>query len=56
MKAEIEISNGYLFLSVDANISPEEEKELRRDGWNLLNNGIALEDGTPAFYYSKKIN
>ncbi len=47
-KTEIDRINDRLFLSIEASLSPEDEKELNNDGWIFLNNGITLSDGTPA--------
>ena len=44
-----------MYLAVDANITPAEENQLHRDGWDFLNNGITLADGTPALYFWKKL-
>ena len=53
-KTEIDRINDRLFLSIEASLTPEDEKELTKEGWVFLNNGIALSDGTPAFYFYKK--
>lgn len=55
MKAELEIYDDRMYLAVDANITPAEENQLHRDGWDFLNNGITLADGTPALYFWKKL-
>lgn len=55
-KAEIEVEDdGRVFLCIDANLTPEDEIILNKDGWKLLNNGTKLLDGTPAFYFYKTI-
>ena len=55
MKAEIELIDGRMYLAVDANITPEEENLLHLDGWDFMNNGITLADGTPALYFAKVV-
>ena len=54
MKAQIEFTEGRMYLTIDANISEKDELKLYADGWNFLNNGVTLEDGTPALYFWKK--
>lgn len=57
MKSEIEFGkDGRMFLTIDANISNEDEQKLYADGWIFLNNGVTLSDGTPALYFWKKVN
>ena len=54
-RSEIEITDGRLFLNIEGTLTPEDENILRRDGWNLLNNGTTLNDGTPSFYFCQII-
>ena len=54
MKAEITFEDNKMFLSIDANITAEDEKKLNADGWIFLSNGDTLADGTPALYFWKK--
>ena len=54
MKSEIEFGeNGRMYLTIDANITRENELKLYADGWSFLNNGVTLSDGTPALYFYK---
>ena len=55
MKSEIEFGKDRMFLTIDANITRDDELKLYADGWSFLNNGVTLSDGTPALYFYKKI-
>ena len=56
MKSEIEFGeNGRMYLTIDANITRENELKLYADGWSFLNNDVTLSDGTPALYFYKNV-
>ena len=56
-RSEIEIRENGIFLTVDSTIKSSELVTLilllEKEGWQFLNNGAMLSDGTDAFLYFK---
>ena len=46
-----EVEYGY-FLTID-NVSDKDDKQLLKNNWRLINNGVALDNGEIGLYYFK---
>ena len=57
-RCELDVTENVLYLTIEATITPADERRLTADGWRLLNNGVTFdsEPRTAAFYFAKNLN